>query len=420
MNDPSQSRTAVSVPHSRRNTDSLIMHANESFTAAHSEGVMALYAIPSGDRSVMLLDTWNEEREIVDFVRCSYLGLDNHPTIVKGAIDAMQRYQAFHWSCARTRLNFGLLAELEEALSDLFSARVITYTTVLAANMGALPLLASGHLTGGNKPLIVFDRFAHATLAHHKAVVAEETKVETITHNDLNALEAFCKRHASVVYVCDGVYSMGGQTPVKDLLTLQERYGLFLYVDDAHGISLVGETGQGFVRSQIGSPFGERTIIAASLGKGFGASGGLLMLGTRKQEELFRRYSIAYAFSASLNVAAIGAAMASQALHRTQELGHRQRALSERLKEFDKLVASPQQGSSLPIRTIEFGSDQAAILAARYLLDHGLYTSAIFFPTVAKGKAGLRVCPTAGHTSAEVERLGRLINDGLRIFRPPP
>lgn len=412
MSDDRHTPTATTVPRSYRNTFSVVDSADQNLATAEREGVMALYVDPDKDRSV-LLPTTPRKKRVTDFVRCSYLGLDNHPLILQGAIEAMQRYKALHWSCARTRLNFSLLRELEEALSDLFAARVITYTTVLAANMGALPLLASGHLTENKKPVIVFDRLAHATLAFHKPVVANETRVETIAHNDLNALEQICRRNDRVAYICDGVYSMGGSAPIADLLALQDRYGLFLYIDDAHGISLFGKSGEGFARSQFGEVLGDHTIIAASLGKGFGVSGGLLMLGTQRQEELFRRFSIAYAFSASLNLAAIGGAMASQALHRTKELSIRQDALAKRIAAFDTMVASEQAGSKLPIRTIGFNDVKSAIRATSHILEKGFYTSVIFFPTVAKDKAGLRVCPTASHSMREIEGLARAINEAL-------
>ncbi len=384
-----------------RNTASLIVTADRHFEAAHYQGIMAIYAHPSEGRTVRLNF---EDRAVVDFVRCSYLGLDNHPNIVEGAAEAVRSSGTLHWSCARTRLNFVSLGELEESLSDLFAARVVTYTTVLAANMSALPLVASGHLTGGPKPVMVFDRLAHATLAHHKGTIAQETRVETIAHNDLNALERLCRQNKAVAYICDGVYSMGGGAPISELLRLQEKYGLFLYIDDAHGISLFGERGEGFAKSQIGE-LGDRTIIAASLGKGFGASGGMLMLGTAHQELLFRRFAVAHAFSASLNTAAIGAGLASARLHRSDELSRLQRTLQQKIALFDDLMPTVQLGAPLPIRTVHFGDELIAIGAARSLFQQGFYTSAIFFPTVSKGQAGLRICMTAAHTDEEIKSL---------------
>ncbi|MER8887590.1 aminotransferase class I/II-fold pyridoxal phosphate-dependent enzyme [Mesorhizobium sp. M0816] len=388
-----------------RNTASLIDRTRMHFEAAHHRGLMAVYGRSEEGRAVSLTGGNPRGNTIIDYVRCSYLGLDNHPAIVAGAVAAMEEYGSLHWSCARTRLNFGLIGDLEVTLSQLFGARVIAYSTVMVANMGALPIIASGHLTEGQRPVMVFDRLAHASLAFHKAVVAEEAQVETIPHNDLDALEQICRKHPIVVYVCDGVYSMGGFAPIEGLLQLQEKYGLFLYIDDAHGISLFGEKGEGFARSQLPRDLGERTIVAASLGKGFGASGGMLMLGTADQEALFRCYSIPYAFSASPNLAAVGAALASAEIHRTSELKIRQGQLAERIAFFDERIDTDQRSAPLPIRMIKVGDEFAAIDFAGRLLDDGLYTSVTFFPTVARGHAGIRICLTADHDPADLERL---------------
>lgn len=388
-----------------RNTASVIDRTRMYFEEAHRRGLMAVYGRSIRGRAVSLTAGERRGKTITDYVRCSYLGLDNHPAIVAGAIAAVQEYGSLHWSCARTRLNFGLIGDLEDTLSELFGARVIAYSTVMVANMGALPIIASGHLTGGQRPVIVFDRLAHASLAFHKPVVAEETQVETIPHNDLDALERVCRKHPVVAYVCDGVYSMGGFTPINQLLQLQEKYGLFLYIDDAHGVSLFGDDGQGFVRAQLPPELGERTIVAASLGKGFGASGGMLMLGTAHQEALFRCYSIPHAFSASPNVSAIGAALASADIHRTSELKLRQERLAERIAFFDERIETDQRGVPLPIRMIKVGDEFAAIDFAEHLLDAGFYTSVTFFPTVPRGQAGIRICLTASHDLSDLEQL---------------
>lgn len=395
-----------------RNTAAVIEYAAPHFRQTRNQGVMDLYGRSGKGRTIRIERGDCAGQDIVDFVRCSYLGLDNHPDVISGALAAIERYGSLHWSCARTRLNFGLIGDLEDDLSDLFDARVITYSTVLAANMGALPLLASGHLTDGRKPLIVFDRLAHATLAFHKPVVAEETRVVTIPHNGLDDLERLCQENDSVAYVCDGVYSMGGAAPVDALLELQARYGLFLYIDDAHGISLFGQKGEGYARSQLVGMLGTRTIVAASLGKGFGASGGLLMLGTPQQEVLFRSYAVAHAFSASPNLAAVGAALGSAKLHRTRELEDRRRKLWHNVQLFDSIVPTTQKGEMLPIRVVEIGDEEKAISAGRVLLEAGHFVSVIFFPTVARGKAGLRICLTAGHSDDEVDRIA---HDALEI-----
>ncbi|MGY4183049.1 8-amino-7-oxononanoate synthase [Bradyrhizobium sp. USDA 4518] len=376
------------------------------FDAAHAAGLMAVQGRSTTGRTFISGTGPLESRpEITDFVRCSYLGLDNHPMIVASAIEAIEAHRSLRWSCARTRLNFDLLGELEETLSEMFCARVLAFSTVMLANLGAMPLLASGQLTCGRRPVVVFDRLAHISLAYHKPVVADETRVETIGHNDIDALERLCREHPAVVYVCDGVYSMGGNSPIKELRQLQERYGLFLYIDDAHGISLFGRQGEGFARSHFPQMLGDRTIIVASLAKGFGASGGMVMFGTADHEALFRRYSIPYAFSVAPNLAAVGAALGSCKIHRSTELSERQRRLAQRIKVFDRHVATAEQGNSFPIRMIAIGSEAEAIAIGRELLDAGFYTSVTFFPTVAQGRAGIRVCITADHEARDIEWL---------------
>lgn len=384
-----------------RNTASMIENAALSFDQAHLHGVMAIYAHSDVGRRVTIAATG---KTVSDFTRCSYLGLDNHPAIVAGAIDNTRQSKTVHWSCARTRLNFASLGDLEHELAALFKARIITFTTVLAANMSTMPLLASGHLTKGQKPLVVFDRLAHATLAYHKPIVAAETQVETIAHNDLQALETLCKNNPLVAYVCDGVYSMGGSAPLTELKDLQDKYGLPLYIDDAHGISIKGNFGQGFARCAF-PELNDRTIVAASLGKGFGASGGMVMFGSAEHELLYRRFAIAHAFSASLNTAAIGAALASCAIHRSPELSDLQVTLRARMALFDRLLPTKAASPELPIRTVMIGDEMAAVNIARLLMDQGYYVSAIFFPTVARGKAGLRVSLTAAHSEDEIQGL---------------
>ncbi|MER9426757.1 aminotransferase class I/II-fold pyridoxal phosphate-dependent enzyme [Mesorhizobium sp. M0317] len=392
-----------------RNIAFVIDQTRSHFDHAYELGVMGIYGRSLQGRHVLLREKDGAQSRIVDFVRCSYLGLDNHPDIVSGAISAISDYGALHWSTARTRLNYGLLQELENQLSHLFRARVICFSNVMVTNMGALPIIASGHLTEGKKPVVVFDRECHASLQYHKAAIADETRVVTIRHNDVDALEDICKHEACVAYVADGVYSMGGEAPINALRDLQERYGLFLYIDDAHGISLFGANGEGFARAQFPDDLGDRTIIAASLAKGFGASGGIVMLGTAHQENLFRRFAQSYVFTAAPNLAAVGAGLASASLHASKELSMRQKALTERIRFFDTKVATPQQGNSLPIRMVPVGDELSTISQTKWLLDQGFYTSATFFPTVARGAASLRICLTASHSLEEIENICRLL-----------
>ena len=153
-------------------------------------------------------------------------------------------------------------------------------------------------------------------------------------------------------------------------------------------------------------------VSDASLGKGFGSCGGILMLGTAEQEDLVRRHAQSYVFSGAPNLASIGGALGSAAVHATDEIRDLQAALATRVRAFDSHVATPERGSLLPIRMVEVGDEHETIAAARRLLDHGYYAAAVFFPAVAQGRAGIRVCLTATHSLDEIEGLCTVVGGG--------
>lgn len=169
------------------------------------------------------------------------------------------------------------------------------------------------------KPVLVFDKNCHFSTNILKAICGDETEVITVPHNDMNAVEDACKKYPAVVYVCDGAYSTGGGAPVRDLLDLQDRYGLYLYVDDSHSVSVCGRRGHGLFRSQM-KELGDRTIISASLAKSFGAIGGVLLLGNRRQREIIDYSAGPVGWSQMLSVPGMGAAKASAELHMTDEI----------------------------------------------------------------------------------------------------
>ncbi|WP_221174554.1 aminotransferase class I/II-fold pyridoxal phosphate-dependent enzyme [Pseudomonas fluorescens] len=389
-----------------RNASRMAEISRPHFDAAYEKGLMGVSCRVLDNRRIEIATSG---KEVIDYTRCGYLNLDAHPKVLAAAKASMDEIPSAHFSVARTRLSAEPLVRLEHTLAKLFDVNgVVVFPTVAAANMGALPLLAAGLFTGGEKPLIAFDRFAHVTLQYHIPVLREETDVIVIEHNDLEHLERLCQGGRKVAYVGDGAYSMGGAAPVRELRALQDKYGLFVYLDDAHGISVVGQHGEGFVRSQLDG-LDENTIVAASLGKGFGAAGGLLMLGTKHIENSIRRYAPTYGFSCAPNMAAVGAALASAEIHATPELHKLQRSLRNNMKLFDNLIPTETSGSELPIRIVRIGNEEEAIAKGEYLLQQGHYTSVVFFPTVPRGQAALRMSVTSAHNPADILDLSLML-----------
>lgn len=404
------------TPGKARNASRMAEISRPHFDSAYQKGLMGVSCRVLQERRIEIATSG---QEVIDYTRCGYLNLDNHPKVLAAAQAAMDENRSVHFSVARTRLSAEPLMRLEHTLAQLFRVNgVVVFPTVAAANMGALPLLAAGLFTNGEKPLIAVDRFAHVTLQYHIPVLREETEVLVIEHNDLEHLERLCQTGRQVAYIGDGAYSMGGAAPVRALRTLQDKYGLFVYLDDAHGISVVGERGEGFVRSQLDELDGH-TIVAASLGKGYGAAGGMLMLGMREIENAIRRYAPTYGFSCAPNVAAVGAALASAEIHMSPELGKLQKSLRNNLALFDNLIPTETKGSELPIRIVRIGDEHEAIAKGEHLLKHGHYTSVVFFPTVPRGQAALRMAVTAAHNPADLLDLSLMLKSNPALDNQP-
>ncbi|MBZ4422887.1 aminotransferase class I/II-fold pyridoxal phosphate-dependent enzyme [Myxococcus sp. RHSTA-1-4] len=391
-----------------RNTESMITHGNPSFQAAKEAGLMDLSVRGTGRGTLALPDG----REFINTCSCSYLGLDSHPEVLDGAIQILQREKTMNLAISRLRVRLSAMDELEAELSRLWRAKTVVTTTASAASAGLLPLIASGHLLpDGKRPVLVFDKAAHFSMNLIKPICADETEVLTSPHNDLDFLEDVCRKHARVAYVADGFYSMGGAAVVKELLALQDRYGLFLYFDDSHSLSLYGTAGEGFVRTLIGGDLGPRTLIIGSLGKGFGTAGGAVMLGPGHHTDLVGRFAGPLGWSQSLTVPAIGASLASARIHGTPELAERQQALRANIRYFDERIPTRTRGEDFPIKVIEVGPEAEAVERSRRMLERGFYTSAVFFPIVPKGRAGLRIMLRANLAQADLQRLCDALRD---------
>jgi 7-keto-8-aminopelargonate synthetase-like enzyme len=348
--------------------------------------------------------------EFINMVSCSYLGLNRHPCILAGAISGLEREGTMNVSASRARIAPTLLDEVEAMLSELFDCHAMTAPSCAACSAGILPVLASGHFTGGTRPYIIFDKSSHFSMSLMKGVCADETEIVTCRHNDIDFVEEACRTRRCVAYVADGAYSMGDNAPIARLLELRDRYGLFLYFDDSHSLSVRGARGEGLVRSSI-PQLDDRTIIVASLAKAFGGVGGVMMLGTRAQKEILDYFGGPLCWSQMVNAAGLGALKASAELHSTDELGTLQAKLQANMDLLDAHVPTANAGNGLPIRVIELFEIDDAVAAAEAIYRRGFYTSAVFFPIVAQGRAGLRAMGRADLEPADLQSFCMAIRD---------
>jgi 7-keto-8-aminopelargonate synthetase-like enzyme len=137
------------------------------------------------------------------------------------------------------------------------------------------------------------------------------------------------------------------------------------------------------------------------------------MLGPKDREPVLTRFGGPLAWSQGLNVPGIGAGMASVRLHQSPELGRLQKRLQDNMALFDDLVRTAQRGDGFPLKVIRIGDEEKAVAASAAILERGFYTSAVFFPIVRKGEAGLRVMLRADLTGDDIRAFAAALTDVL-------
>jgi 7-keto-8-aminopelargonate synthetase-like enzyme len=408
-------RTTITPAHRYRNNDKAVGIGNAFWDMSEQNGLAGIVAeLEDG-----VLRTAGGH-EFVNFTCCSYLDLDSHPEVIEGAVAALRRFGVLDHCIPRSRVQIPALLELEASLGELFGAEVVSAISAGVASAGLLPLIASGHLGNGVRPLMVFDRNCHVSMAGAKPACAEETEVVTGNHHDVGFLEDMCKRYERVCYVVDGSDSLGGYAPVRELAELQEKYGLLVYYDDSHSLSAYGERGIGYIRSHC-PVLDERTITVATLNKAFGTSGAAIMLDgyPKRTLRVIERFAGALSYSQPMNTAAVGASLASAEIHRTEELTTLQRRLRANIELFDRHIKTEQTGTTYPIRVVPM-TDETVIEAGRRVYEAGFYVSPVFFPIVSRGTAGLRVMLRAGQTDEQIRRLCTVLLEVSAQQAAPP
>ena len=403
-------RDTVVGPHRFRNNQRMVPAGESAWRLARDSGMLDIRveAVAGQNR----LRDVRTGHEFVNLSSCSYLGLNSHPAVVAGGVAALREESITGLAMAEFRIRLELLHRLEEELSELFGARVLPSISCGVLSAALLPLLASGHLTDSEPLVVVFDRFAHFSLSFLKPVVADEAMVVTSPHNDVQFLEDVCRRHRRVAYVCEGAYSVGGLADLAGLRALQDRYGLFLYIDDSHALSTRGRYGEGYARS-VFREVDERTIVVASIAKAFGSTGGIAMIGSpRRYDFLYRSGPLGW--SQGLRTAAVGTSLGSIEVHRSPELGRRQRQLAENIRLFDRRTQGRGlRGAGSHIKFVTLGDNDAAVRLSTELYRRGYYCSAMFFPIVARGQAGVRLMLRGDMTGAMTEDFASALVDAL-------
>jgi 8-amino-7-oxononanoate synthase len=350
--------------------------------------------VSSGQDPVVMMNG----RPVVMLGSNNYLGLSSHPEVKAAAAAALEKYGT---GCAGSRLLNGTLdihVELEERLARFMRREaVITFATGYQANVGAISALLGRH------DVVFLDNLDHASLID--GVRLGFAKDRKFKHNDMADLEkklAAAPEDAGKLIVVDGVYSMEGDlADLPRVVELARRFGARVFVDEAHGVGVLGTHGRGACEH-----FGvesEVDLVMGTFSKSLAAVGGFIA-GSRRVIDYIKHNARSAIFSAAPAPPVIGAV--KKALDILEREPERRKALWENT-DYMK-AALPALGFQIgkpesPVIPILVGQDEIAYEMAVRLQDEGVFANPVVSPAVQPGNAMIRTSYMATHTRGHLD-----------------
>jgi glycine C-acetyltransferase len=330
----------------------------------------------------------------------NYLGLADHPLMIKAAQEALDRWgfgmASVRFICGTTALH----KELEAKIAGFLKTDdAILYSSCFDANGGLFETLL------GEQDAIISDELNHASIID--GVRLCKARRLRYRNRDMADLEeqlrsAAAARHRLIV--TDGVFSMDGYVaPLDRIVELAERHDALVMVDDSHAVGFVGPTGAG--TPELFGVQDKIDIVTGTLGKALGGASGGYTAARKEIVELLRQRSRPYLFSNSLAPSIAAAAVAAIELLETSG------DLLDQLRENTAYFRSEMTGrgfdipeSDHPIVPVMIGDAVRAGLMADRLLADGIYVRAFSYPVVPRGKARIRTQMSAAHSREDLDR----------------
>ena len=341
------------------------------------------------------------------FCSNDYLGLANHPAMVKAMCESAQVYGvgsgASHLVNGHNREH----QNLEEELADwLGYERVMLFSTGYMANLGVIAAFA------GKDNGVIQDKLNHASLIDGAQLAG--AKMRRYLHSDLDSAQKILtsfnqKQSKSSILATDGIFSMDGdRAPLAGLTRLSEQHNALLMVDDAHGLACCGETGRGSMELE-GLTSKDVPLLVGTFGKAFGTAGAFVAC-SHDFADYLTQFSRPYIYTTAMSPAIVGATRASLAIVKSDEGQMLRQKLADNIAYFRQAVSQlPIElgESETAIQPVMIGDSELALQMSEYLKKNGIWCTAIRPPTVPKGSARLRITLSAQH---DYEQITRLIN----------
>jgi 8-amino-7-oxononanoate synthase len=339
-------------------------------------------------------------REMIMVGSNNYLGLLDHPKVMKAAQDAVKKYGVA--TCGSRFLNgtLDIHVELEDRLAKFTRKEAaLAFSTGFQTNQGIISTLI------GKGDAVITDRMVHASIVD--ACRLSHGNVYKYKHNDMEELEsqlASLDKNTGRLIVVDGVYSMEGDlTNLPGVIKLAKKYNAKVMVDDAHGIGVMGKNGRGTCEH-----FGvedDVDLLMGTFSKSFASLGGFVA-GEKKVISYIKHFARALIFSASITPASVATVLATlDIIENEPERRENLWRITKKMKARIQALGYNTGPTETPIIPLVIGADELAFMLWKLLKDEGLFTNPVIYPAVPKGQALIRTSYSATHSDEQLDKV---------------
>jgi glycine C-acetyltransferase len=355
-------------------------------------------------------------KEVLVLCANNYLGLANHPEMMKAAKEAIDKYGA-GMGTGRMIMTYDIQNELEEKLARFKSSKAsLCFSTGYIANLGAIwPLMAEGDT-------IISEELNHASIIDGCRMSRNVNRL-VYKHLDMKDLEEKLKTSTKdrskgkSMIISDAVFSMDGDIcKLPEMIELAEKYDTFVFIDEAHASGVLGKTGKGTVEHF--NVYGRVEVQMGTLSKAIATVGGYIA-GSDDLVYYLRRASRPFVFSTGfLDPATCGATMKALEIierepQRVQKLWDNTRYFKKGLEDLGFNTGVSQT----PITPVIVGPTEKARDLSKYLYEEeSIYVQAFSYPVVPKETARVRTIVNAHHTREQLDSaLGAFERAGKKL-----
>ena len=342
----------------------------------------------------------NEAEKIINICSNNYLGMSNHPEVIKAAKETLDTrgygMSSVRFICGTQDIH----NELEKRMSDFLGMEeTILYSSAFDANLGVFEALLDEECA------IFSDSLNHASIIDGTRLC--KAKKIRYANNDMDDLQVKLEEEKGAkikLIVSDGVFSMDGiVAKVDKICELGRMYKAIVMIDDSHATGFIGKTGRG--THELRNCMDKVDLISTTFGKALGGASGGCISGRKELIDILRQKSRPYLFSNSISPSVVGGVLKVMDIIGTStELRDRLEKNTEFWKRGLQEAGFMLTNTRSPIVPVMLFNAKLSQDFSMDLYREKVYAIGFFYPVVPKGKARIRTQISAGHTTEQLEK----------------